>query len=245
MPQEYPIRDEEKTRDMLLRELAELRSTASEVAEMKKELGRLDKVLRMAVTTAQEETARAEAVISALDSGVSIQDTDFKVLLQNRSHRERFGDHVGEYCYTAYRSRGTVCEGCHLALSFQDGKVHRAEEVSNTADGARYHEIVASPLRDPKGTIVAGVELVSDVTERRRAEEEKERLIARLQNALADIRTMNGLLPICSSCKKIRDGEHWGQVEEYFSARLNVEFSHSLCPDCIEKLYPDYYRRER
>jgi len=66
-------------------------------------------------------------------------------------------------------------------------------------------------------------------------------LSARVQDAVADIKRLRGLLPICASCKKIRDDKgYWNQMETYIHANSQAEFSHSICPDCMAKLYPDY-----
>ncbi len=63
---------------------------------------------------------------------------------------------------------------------------------------------------------------------------------ARLQKALEEVRTLRGILPICASCKKIRDDEgYWKQLESYFLKNSDIKFSHSVCPDCLKKLYPD------
>src|SRR5262249_32348794 len=78
-----------------------------------------------------------------------------------------------------------------------------------------------------------------DITERRRAEAERERLIGELQNALAEVKQLSGLLPICASCKRIRDsGGNWRQIETYIREHSEAEFSHGICPDCARKLYP-------
>jgi PAS domain S-box-containing protein len=72
-----------------------------------------------------------------------------------------------------------------------------------------------------------------DVTERKQAEEERERLVTELQAALAEIRTLQGIVPICSYCKKIRDDDfYWQTVESYITKRMNTRFSHSICPSC-------------
>jgi PAS domain S-box-containing protein len=72
-----------------------------------------------------------------------------------------------------------------------------------------------------------------DVTERKRAEEEREQLVAELQEALAEVRTLQEILPICSYCKRIRDDAHyWQHVESYISQHTNTRFSHSICPSC-------------
>ena len=81
-----------------------------------------------------------------------------------------------------------------------------------------------------------------DITERKRVEADRERLINELSNALAEVKTLRGFIPICSSCKKIRDDEgYWQQVEEYIRDRSNIEFSHGICPDCAKKIYPQLF----
>lgn len=62
-----------------------------------------------------------------------------------------------------------------------------------------------------------------------------------LQEALANVRTLRGLLPICASCKKIRDDKgYWNQLELYIQQNSDAEFTHGLCPECIQKLYPEF-----
>ncbi len=78
------------------------------------------------------------------------------------------------------------------------------------------------------------------------AEERQRNLVTSLQDALAKIKTLSGILPICASCKKIRDDRgYWNQVEAYVRDHSDAEFSHGICPDCAKKLYPDYYKDER
>lgn len=73
-------------------------------------------------------------------------------------------------------------------------------------------------------------------------EAERERLIAELQEALAKIKTLRGLIPMCANCKKIRDDKgYWEAVETYIEERSQAEFSHGICPECLKKLYPEYY----
>jgi PAS domain S-box-containing protein len=86
-----------------------------------------------------------------------------------------------------------------------------------------------------------GVVISRDVTERKRAEEERENHILLLQHALDNIRVLRGLLPICSHCKKIRDDQgQWHTVESYVKERADVDFSHGICPDCLSKHYPQF-----
>jgi hypothetical protein len=82
--------------------------------------------------------------------------------------------------------------------------------------------------------------LIREIDERKRAEIEKEKLISDLQIALSEVKTLSGLLPICSSCKNIRDDKgYWNQIESYIHKHSEAEFSHSICPECAKKLYPD------
>jgi diguanylate cyclase (GGDEF)-like protein/PAS domain S-box-containing protein len=110
-------------------------------------------------------------IMDAAGDGISIQDTQFRILYQNQLHKALVGDHLGEYCYKAYQRREQVCEGCHLAQSFSDGKIHRTVQSRVMDDGKFYYEIIASPVKDEQGNIIAGIESVRDVTERRLIEE--------------------------------------------------------------------------
>lgn len=75
-----------------------------------------------------------------------------------------------------------------------------------------------------------------DVTDSKRADDERERLVTELQKALSEVRTLREILPICSYCRKIRDDEnYWATVEDYVGKHTSSRFSHSVCPDCLAK----------
>jgi DNA-binding response OmpR family regulator len=79
---------------------------------------------------------------------------------------------------------------------------------------------------------------------RKIAEQEQKKLIEELQHALERIKTLKGLLPICSSCKKIRNDEgYWQNVERYIFEHSDATFTHGICPDCAQKLYPEVYKK--
>ena len=87
-------------------------------------------------------------------------------------------------------------------------------------------------------------ELETQAIEMRRERDEREQLVGKLQGALAQMETLRGILPICSSCKKIRDDNgSWNEIEPYIRSHSQAEFSHSICPDCEEELYPEYSKR--
>lgn len=98
----------------------------------------------------------------------------------------------------------------------------------------------ARVIRDATGHALFYEGSLEDITERKIAEEEREKLIVELQDALAKIKTLSGLLPICASCKKIRDDKgYWNQIEVYIETHSDAEFTHSFCPDCVKSLYPE------
>ena len=81
--------------------------------------------------------------------------------------------------------------------------------------------------------------------ERKRAEEKQKALIFELQKALAEVKTLSGMLPICASCKKVRDDKgYWKQIEAYLLDHSETKFSHSICPECAKKLYPELFEEE-
>lgn len=90
-------------------------------------------------------------------------------------------------------------------------------------------------------TFIGTQGIARDITERKRAEKEREKLVNELQNALAQVKTLSGLIPICASCKNIRDDKgYWNQIENYLRDHSEAQFSHSICPECARKLYGDF-----
>ena len=80
--------------------------------------------------------------------------------------------------------------------------------------------------------------LINDISERKTYEQEREQLIMKLEQALAEIKILRGILPICATCKKIRDDTgYWNQIETYIRAHSEVEFTHGICPECERKYY--------
>jgi PAS domain S-box-containing protein len=117
-----------------------------------------------------------------------------------------------------------------LPLTTKDGREIAVEFVSNVYP-VNHHKVVQCNIRD--------------ITDRKKAEEERERLILELRDALSKVKTLSGMLPICASCKKIRNDEgYWEQVETYITDHSGAEFSHGICPDCFKKLYPEYYHKK-
>jgi len=95
--------------------------------------------------------------------------------------------------------------------------------------------ITVGAVRGADGRLTGLRWLLRDISERRRVEEERQTLLQGLQDALAKVKTLSGLLPICAWCKRIRDDEgYWNQVEEYISKHSDATISHGICPECLK-----------
>jgi PAS domain S-box-containing protein len=115
----------------------------------------------------------------------------------------------------------------------------RGEFQNRRKSGEVYWEFASiSPVRDAAGQITHFIGVKEDITDRKRIEAEREALIVQLQDALANVRSLRGLLPICANCKKIRDDRgYWKRLEAYIQEHSEATFSHGICPDCSERLY--------
>jgi CRISPR/Cas system-associated protein Cas10 (large subunit of type III CRISPR-Cas system) len=122
------------------------------------------------------------------------------------------------------------------------GVVKDYESIRVAKDGTRVPvELTINAIKNNKGDILGTFAIIRDITERKNAEKERDRLILELKNALDKVKRLSGLLPICSVCKRIRDDKgYWNQVEVYIRDHSEVDFSHGLCPECSKKLYPKY-----
>jgi PAS domain S-box-containing protein len=123
--------------------------------------------LNEAIGALKAEKARSDEILSAIGDPITIQDTNFRVMYQNQAHIEMAGSHLGEYCFSAYQGKDSVCKGCHLARSFMDGTVQRLEQSRTSGNGKIYYEVTASPLRDSTGNIIGGIEVARDITARK------------------------------------------------------------------------------
>ena len=121
------------------------------------------------------------------------------------------------------------------------GKVWQGEIRNRAKDGTFYwvHATIV-PFLGADGKPTQYVAIRTEITARKLAEQERERLILELQKALAEVKTLSGLLPICAVCKKVRDDSgYWNQIEAYVSKHSEAKFSHGWCPNCAVKFYED------
>jgi len=166
-----------------------------------------------------------------------IVDKKGKVVKSNRAKR-RTGDRlpsIGDIMYRDYANKHTKNMYEELMERIKTGT---SKKYNRMHYGNRILNITIAPF--PQGAIIT----TQDITDEVIAEKERVKLIGDLRRALDEVETLRSLLPICSSCKKIRDDTgYWNTVEEYFSERTKFDFSHTVCPDCFEQLYPDVWLR--
>ena len=115
-------------------------------------------------------------------------------------------------------------------------RIPQQKKERRTLLGIRLH------LAHPRftGHITHYVAVKEDITARKKIEADRDQLIHHLQEALANVKSLSGMLPICAGCKKIRDDKgYWSQVESYIQSHSEAKFSHGMCPDCLKKWYPD------
>ncbi len=125
-----------------------------------------------------------------------------------------------------------------MKRSKSEGKNHFNFRHQLSDKTIRDVDVYSGPITFGGKTLLCSI--VHDIFERKKIETEREKLIRDLQSALSEVKTLRGFLPICASCKKIRDDKgYWNQIEEYISAHSDAQFSHGICPDCARKLYPD------
>jgi PAS domain S-box-containing protein len=127
-------------------------------------------------------------------------------------------------------------------------RVGRGEQITHLETTQRRKDggvvevsLSVSPVRNGAGEIIGVSTISRDISERKRGERERERMMVELQQLLGEIKTLNGLLPICSYCKKIRDDKgYWNQLEHYIGKHSSANFTHSVCPACAKHQYAQF-----
>jgi PAS domain S-box-containing protein len=194
-------------------------------------------------------------ITSSMGEGLYVLDPEGKVTFMNPEAERLLGwteaELLNRNIHDIIHGRkpdGTVLSSgkCQMQLTLQTGIRYTShDELFTRKDGTSFPaSVISSPLMED-GTIVASVTAFSDISDIKQVDQEREKLISELQRALATIKTLHGLLPICSSCKKIRDDEgSWTQLESYIMKHSDAEFTHGICSECAKKLYPGYHLEE-
>jgi len=123
---------------------------------------------------------------------------------------------------------------------FTDGKTEEIEVRVPLPSGDTYYLTTVKPILNDMGVVETVICTSKNITKRKLAEVALKKEHGQLLQALKEIKTLSGLLPICASCKKIRDDKgYWNQIEDFIQQRSDALFSHAICPACAKKLYPD------
>ncbi len=205
---------------------------------------------------AQEELQRERnllrTIIDNIPDGIYVKDLEYRKTLANHADVYHMGcksesEIIGKDDYELFpkeMAEGFIADD-RSVIQTGTPVVNREEYVIDEEGRKHFLLTTKLPFRDKHNKIIGLIGIGRDITERKIAEMERERLIKSLQEALADVKTLSGLLPICANCKQIRDDKgFWMQVESYIQEHSQAQFSHGICPDCMKKLYPDFLLNE-
>lgn len=189
------------------------------------------------------------AVINALPHPFTVIDAEtYQLKLANyAAYQGRLPEKLTchESTHGCAQPCGSSDHPCLLEKVRGTGLPATLQHVHRDVNGkSREMEVHGFPIFDNEGKMVQMIEYSIDITERNKAAREREKLVLELQKALSEVKALSGLLPICSSCKKIRDDQgYWSNLELYISEHSGAEFSHGICPECAQRLYPEYCKR--
>ena len=179
------------------------------------------------------------------------------VWIMNREGRIIHGNPAGQQIWAGARYVGMAQFGEYKGWRADTGKLIAAEEWAASraitkGEGSIREELEiecfdgthkfilnsAMPIHDSNGAIIGAIVVNEDITEIKRAHDELKKLNSELTEALNKVKLLSGFLPICANCKKIRDDSgYWKQIEKYISEHSEAAFTHSICPECYDKLY--------
>ena len=197
--------------------------------------------LKKAEEQLRDEIHWRRVLVEESRDGIVILDQNGKVFEANKRYADMLGysmDDVRQLHVWDWDTELSKEEILELARSVDDVG-HRFETRHRRKDGTLIDVDLCN-----NGVVYRGQKYIfsisRDITERKRAAEERERLIGELREALAEVKILRGILPICSFCKKVRDDEgFWEQVDVYITKYTGADISHGICPDCLKEHYPD------
>ena len=200
--------------------------------------------LKRSEQSLKEKERFLESMFDAIQDGIIVLDRDLTVVRVNRWMEKKYASEMpltGKKCYTVFQKRQDPCIECPCIIAFEKGKLHsQVLPYPSAQSPTGWFEVSAFRLKDVDGKVTGAIEHVKDITKRKRIEKEREKLIKELQEALKEIKTLRGILPLCSFCKKIRDDKgYWEQVDVYIHKHSQADISHGICPECMKKHYPD------
>jgi len=209
-----------------------------------RELEQENQHLRQAQAGSREQAAYFAAILDNTPAPIYLKDADFRYLLVNKQYellsQATLHEIKGKSDFDIFPTAVAELFRSQDEAVLEQNRPLEFEETIPLLGGVYSFITSKFPVHDADGKVYAVAGFCTDITERKEMEKEREDLIARLRQALEEVGALRGILPICASCKKIRDDKgYWNQLEEYLKMHSEAEFSHSLCPECSDKLYGD------
>lgn len=175
---------------------------------------------------------------------VCITNKKYEIIRANNAYWKIFGEPHNKRkvlkCYEHRPGKSCHTENCALTQVIKGSKEYVCESTKEYRKMERNFIITARPYLDSNQEMVGIIESFQDITDIKLLEKEKEKLIEKLKESLEKVKLLSGFLPICASCKKIRDDKgYWKQIESYIRDHSEAEFTHGICPDCFKELYQD------
>jgi PAS domain S-box-containing protein len=242
--EEIKVADPAETERKLNTELAALRQRVAELEAVEPELVRV-------ATDLQQSREQYRLLVEEINDIVYTVDRDRVVTYISPVIEPVSGYAPAEIVGRSFLDFVFAADVERVDAQFQEnisGRLELAQfrfRVVTKAGEIRWARTFSRPIF-VKGRVVGLRGVMTDVSQWVKLEEAQEQLIAQLQDALAQVKMLSGLLPICAACKKIRDEQgHWIQIEEYIRQHSEARFTHDLCPDCAKILYSDVLGRER
>lgn len=170
-----------------------------------------------------------EALLETIADGVVILDRADCVIYSNTAAQDHMGMNAGA---------SAVPAAIRIPEKNRSSAPWLGELAVPNGSATRWIDMRVDPIADRWGDVAGRLLVTRDITVRKVLEGDRERLIGELKKALGEVSALEELLPICASCKKVRDDQgYWSQIDVYLRKRAAVEFTHGICPDCDAKLY--------
>lgn len=229
---------EKPTYEELLRRLQEYEAVVQDVSKLRKAEAALlssERKYRRLV-----ESLKRDYIIYSHDMDGNFTYLSPSIVNVLGYSQDEFKVHYTEYMTDSPMNRDVVGH-TNAALRGESQEPYEAEFWHK--NGHRVHlRTTEVPVLDENGMVLGIEGIVQDITELKRAEAERESVIKKLEKALSEIRTLRGILPLCSFCKKIRDDKgYWEQVDVYIHKYSEADISHGVCPECMKINYPEEY----
>lgn len=223
--------------------LQELSTALEELHVAAEELRHQNEELAMSRQAIEAERQRYQDLFEFAPDGYLVTDLEGTIREANRVAASLLGVrqgflagkplfvYVGEEARRSFHARLTQVQ--------EDARTSESWEIPlQPREGASFPAALTVGLACDAGGRPSGLRwLIRDITERKRVEGEREKLVQALQDSLAKVKTLSGLLPICAWCKNIRDDEgYWSEVEGYVEKHSDAHFTHGICPECAQGL---------